>query len=149
MRLLVIEDNADDAMLLGVALRRKGLCQPVAVLGSAEIAMDYLLGHGRYADRKMFPLPELILLDWRLPRMEGGEFLSWLRNQPAFRLMPVTVMCGSNTNQEAEKAYQLGANSWFGKPHTIEELTEMVQVIYNFWQRCQMPRCESTQPARV
>ncbi|EEF61604.1 response regulator [Pedosphaera parvula] len=133
MKMLVVEDNSNDALLLRLALKRKTLGPPVAVVDGAAEAIDYLLGHNGYGERRRFPLPELILLDWKLPGMQGWEFLEWLRAQPRYRALPVTVMSGSEDAIEMQKAYEYGANFWVGKPQSMKELAAVVQKIHAFW----------------
>lgn len=139
MKILLVEDNADDALLLRLALRKKGLCQSVEIVDGAEAAMEFLLGKGVYRDRRKHPLPELILLDWRLPGMEGWEFLKWLRATEHFETLLVTVISGSQDLRDMQKAYRLGANFWVGKPQNMDELAEVVERIHDFWEQAASP----------
>lgn len=139
MRILLVEDNADDALLLRLALKKKGMCQSIGIVDGAEIAMDYLLGKGAYRDRRKHPLPELMLLDWRLPGMEGWEFLEWLRATDHFETLLVTVISGSQDLKDMQKAYRLGANFWVGKPQNMNELADVVRRIRDFWTQTATP----------
>jgi CheY-like chemotaxis protein len=133
MKMLVVEDNPHDAVLLRTALKRNCMKEPVAVVDGAPAAMNYLLGRNGYEERKKFPLPELILLDWKLRGMEGWEFLEWLRAQSNYGSLPVTVMSGSDDVSEMQKAYNYGANFWVGKPSTMKEFVNIIERIHNFW----------------
>jgi CheY-like chemotaxis protein len=115
LRILVIEDDESDALLLVHALNRAG-CSTLPVLGRAEEAVRYLQGAGEYAARDRYPLPSLIILDLNLPGMSGLEFLPWLREQPLFSAIPVIVLSGSPFSHAVKRAYALGAKTFFTKP---------------------------------
>jgi two-component system, response regulator len=143
MKMLVVEDNPNDAVLLRVALKRHSMKEPVAVVDGATAAMNYLLGRNGYGERKKFPLPELILLDWKLRGMEGWEFLEWLRAQSSYGSLPVTVLSGSEDASEIQKAYKYGANFWVGKPDSMKELVEVIRRIHKFWTNIASPSSRS------
>src|SRR5580765_6435282 len=90
--LLVVDDDTDSLTLLGLAIKRLPLRVRFATVQDGEEAVAYLNGEGQYSDREKFPFPRLILLDLKMPKMDGFAFLAWLRKQPAIGLLPVVVL---------------------------------------------------------
>ena len=130
---LLIEDSADDAILVQRSFSRGNVLNPVISLQSAEDGMSYLLGVGPYKDRKEFPLPSLILLDLKLPGMDGFEFLRWLRVQPALKALRVIVLTSSERVRDIDLAYKLGANSYLIKPLDFERFVEISLALNGCW----------------
>src|SRR5262249_55551540 len=122
---LLLEDDESDAVLVQRAFQRANVLNPLLVLRSAEDAMSYLLGLGVYEDREQFPFPALILLDLKLPGMDGFEFLTWLRQQPGLNNMRVVVLSSSGNVRDIDRAYKLGANSYLIKPLDFERFAEI------------------------
>ena len=114
--ILLVEDNENDVLLTRLAFAKAGVANPHQVVGSAEEAMDYFRGEGRYADRTQFPIPVVALLDLSLPGISGFELIKWIRTQPELGAVLVAVLTGSTEEKDAEHARQLGANSFFTKP---------------------------------
>jgi len=88
-------------------------------------AVDYFGGKGRYADRSAHPLPALLVLDLKMPRMNGFDVLAWLAKEPDFKHIPVVVLSSSANELDVNKARQLGAREYFVKPHRLEELIKI------------------------
>ena len=132
---LLVEDNADDVVLVEHAFKGAGAPHRLHAVGDGEQAMDYLMGTGVYADRKKYPLPSVILLDIKMPRVSGFEFLEWLQREapPDLRLIPVIVMSSSDDERDVKKAYQLGANCYLIKPIPWSEFKEQLKVLNIFW----------------
>jgi CheY-like chemotaxis protein len=130
---LLVEDDADDALLIQRAFRKAQIANPIQVVSDGDQAVAYLKGAGPYRDRRQFPLPVLILLDLKLPRRSGFEVLAWLRGQPGLKRTPVVVLTSSKETMDVNRAYELGANSYLLKPVTFEALQEIMQVINMFW----------------
>ena len=131
--ILYVDDDDNDVVLLKHAVRTAGLSFCVQAVSDPENASAYLAGEGIYADRKCFPLPSLVLLDLKMPRMHGFEVLSWIRNQPVFKRMVVIILTASNHAAEVNRAYELGANSYLVKPVELTALVEMVKGIGAYW----------------
>ena len=131
--LVVVEDDDNDVVLLERAFRKSNLLNPLVFLRDGEKARDYLAGRGEYADRAAHPLPVLMLLDLKLPRMSGLEVLEWMREQPGLRGLPVVILTSSRESRDLERAYALGANSYLVKPVAFEALLELVRAIGLYW----------------
>lgn len=96
-------------------------------------AMWYLDGVGKYANRDEYPLPDLLLLDLKLPRYNGLEVLAWLRKQPGFSALRVLVLTSSDRVKDVNEAYRLGANSFLVKPYDFDDLAYLSALINDFW----------------
>jgi CheY-like chemotaxis protein len=131
--ILLVEDQEDDILLARRALKQAGITNPLQIVRSGEEAVAYLLGEGKYANRAEYPLPTLILLDLRMPGMDGYEVLSWIRQQDGLRGMPVIVLTSSNLLSDVNRAYQLGANSFFVKDVDFENSAELFRLLQQYW----------------
>jgi len=131
--ILLIEDNPGDVLLIKLAFERLEFpCSIVSVSDGLE-ALEYLEGHDPYSDRSKFPLPKLILLDLRMPRMDGFEFLQWLRIAPLLRSLPVIVITSCPFSQDVSRAYRAGANSFLVKSVDHSQFTRDLKQALNFW----------------
>jgi DNA-binding response OmpR family regulator len=124
---LLVEDNINDVILIQRAFARANLNCAVQVARDGEEGVSYLLGEGVYGDRQRYPLPVLVLLDVRLPRLSGLEFLVWLREQSGLQRLPVVMLTASTMTPDVDRAHDLGANCYLVKPVALDKLTEMVR----------------------
>jgi len=131
--ILLVEDEENDVFFLKRAFEEVGILNPLQVAQDGKEAMDYLSGHGEYADRERFPLPCLILLDLKLPRVMGFEVLQWIREQPSLKALVVIILTSSRLEPDIEKAYKSGANAYLVKPSTPTELRAIATGIKQFW----------------
>jgi two-component system response regulator len=127
--ILLVEDNPDDELLTLRALRANNLGNHVEVARDGAQALDYLLGEGHAAR----PLPELCLLDLKLPKIDGLEVLQRLRANPRTRGLPVVVLTSSREEQDIITSYELGANSYVRKPVDFEQFLEAVRQLGLYW----------------
>lgn len=135
--ILLVEDDSDDVLLIGLALKEAGIQNPLVVLPDGVEAVDYLKGDGKYANRS---LPSLILLDLHMPRMNGFEVLKWLRQTPTLKHVPVIVLTSSAMLTEVRTAYELGANSCLVKSSNPLQLNQAIKDMAVFWlQTCLLP----------
>src|SRR5688572_11466340 len=109
--ILLVEDEANDALLLERAFKRAELSPNLKVVTDGDQAVQYLGGEGKYNDRTQFPIPSLLLLDLKLPRRSGLEVLEWIRQHPDLKTLPVIVLTSSRDTDDIDKAYDLGATS--------------------------------------
>ena len=131
--ILLVEDREDDIVLVRRAFAAANLNLPLHVVRDGEEAIAYLLGVEKYRHRDEFPLPDLVLLDLKLPRMDGYEVLRWIRSQPAFMALRVIVLTSSEDVYDVNKAYELGANSFLVKPFEFQNYPALVDSLARFW----------------
>jgi CheY-like chemotaxis protein len=124
--ILHVEDDENDAILFRKACERAGLPAETFRVDAADHARDYLLGEGVYSDRVRYPIPQIIVLDLKMPRMDGFEFLRWLRQDERFSAIPVLVFTASISREDKSRAIAEGASSFFVKPSSFEALVKMV-----------------------
>jgi CheY-like chemotaxis protein len=128
---LIAEDNPNDAKLAQDAILRLQLENPLRVVRDGLQVLAYLKGEGDYRDREKFPLPALLLLDLRMPEMDGLEVLRRLRGNPQLPSMPVLVVTGHQDVPELSEAYRLGAQSFLTKPINTSDLRNAIQGLGN------------------
>lgn len=133
IRVLLVEDDPNDIVLTRRAFRKAELPEPIAIVEDGEQAIAYLGATGKFADRRAHPLPDLVLLDLKLPRMPGLEVLAWLRKQPGLHRLPVVVLTSSRETSDVNQAYELGANSYLLKPVTFDGLAKIVSNLDRYW----------------
>ncbi len=131
--ILLVEDNADDAYLLTRALRSAEIDNPVHTVIDGEQAVAYLKGHGNFADRQQFPLPSLVLLDLKLPRVSGLEVLQWIQNEPSLPQLVVVVLSSSGEPRDINMAYRFGARSYLIKPPTAASFVDLAKGLKLYW----------------
>jgi len=140
---LLAEDDPDDVLLTQIAFDKARLANPLQVVRDGEEAIAYLKGEGRFADRHQFPMPVLLLLDLKMPRLSGFQVLDWLRKQSKLRHLPVAVMNSSDHDPDATRAFELGADSYLIKPPDAEALLGLVQRLHAYWMILdEKPECE-------
>lgn len=135
-QILVAEDNAGDAFLLKRAFAKEGINAPMEFVENGEEAVGYLQGRGKFSDRSRFPLPKLLLLDLKMPGLDGFEVLEWLRNNRELRRIPALILSGSSLQEDVNKAHDLGANGYCVKPTGPEDMSELVRALAGFWFDC-------------
>ena len=131
--ILLAEDREDDVELIRRAFKEGKIDNPLFVVRNGEETVAYLKGEGRYQTRDEYPLPDLLLLDLKMPRMDGFEVLRWVRLQPGFSSLLVVVLTSSEEIRDVNKAYQLGANSFLVKPHDFEQFAQTCHILKEYW----------------
>jgi two-component system response regulator len=127
-----VEDDPNDVFFLQHAMKKAGVANPIQVAIDGQQAIDYLKGAGKFADRELFPLPCLVLLDLKLPHVMGLEVLKWIRSQPLEHLV-VIILSASAEAVDISTAYRLGVNAFLTKPSEASELESLVMAIRDFW----------------
>jgi two-component system response regulator len=130
---LLVEDNPDDARLAVTALRPNGVVNEVVVARDGEEARDYLFGMGTHAGRDAAHCPELVLLDLKLPKIDGLDVLRRMRADERTRYVPVVVLTSSDEEEDVVRSYRLGANSFIRKPVAFEAFLEAVRQASMYW----------------
>jgi two-component system response regulator len=131
--ILLVEDNPDDEALTLRALKKNNILNDVVVAHDGVEALDYLFGTGAHAGRDASSLPQIVLLDLKLPRVDGMEVLRQIRGDERTRLLPVVVLTSSKEEQDLIRSYSLGANSYVRKPVDFEQFTEAVRQLGLYW----------------
>jgi len=132
---VLVEDNPDDRFLFERAWRGAGIKNPLRMLEDGHKALDYLFGTGEYGDRAQHPLPGLVLLDIKMPGLSGLDVLERLRGDEKFRRLPVAIVTASRSPDDIAESYRLGANAFFIKPSSVQELIELLTAIKECWIR--------------
>lgn len=130
---LLVEDDPNDVLLMERAVRKAAISIPLSIVRDGAEAVAYLSGSSKSVDRGSHPLPALLLLDLKLPKLSGFEVLKWLRSQPELRRIPVIVFTSSKEKHDIARAYELGANAYLIKPAAFNDLIELVKTIALFW----------------
>ena len=145
VEILLVEDNAEDAELTLRALRKRNLANHMHWVRDGEEALDYLFCRGQYAGRDATRPPKLVLLDIKMPKVDGIEVLRQLKADSLLRSIPVVVMTSSNEEQDVLESYRLGVNSYIVKPVGFEAFLETVAKIGLYWVLTnRAPRPEAT-----
>ena len=131
--ILLVEDNADDEALTMRALRKNNISNEIMVARDGAEALDYLFGEGAYAGRDTGMQPALILLDLKLPKVDGFEVLRKLRADRRTRLLPVVILTSSKEQQDIANGYGLGANSYVRKQVDFQDFVEAVRQLGLYW----------------
>jgi two-component system response regulator len=131
--ILLVEDNPDDEALTLRALHKNNILNEVVVVHDGVEALDYLLGTGPHAGRDLSIMPQLVLLDLKLPRVDGLEVLRRLRGDQRTRLLPVVILTSSKEERDLVNGYRLGANSYVRKPVDFGEFTEAIRQLGLYW----------------
>ena len=131
--LLVAEDDANDVFFLERAFKEADVQNPLQIVHDGQETIDYLAGVGNFSDRSKYPLPYLLILDLKMPRMTGMDVLKWLQDQPELRSLPVIVFSSSAHRLDIERAYQLGANAFVVKPSSLGRRADLAKLIKEFW----------------
>jgi two-component system response regulator len=131
-KILLVEDNADDVELTVRALRENHIANQIIVARNGEEAIDYMFRKGAYAKREE-TMPALVLLDLKLPKIDGFEVLRQLRSNPHTKLVPVVVLTSSKEEKDMTDSYSLGANSYVRKPIDFDQFTEAAKTLGLYW----------------
>lgn len=145
--ILLAEDEEDYVLLIKQAFLKAEIQNPLFVVSTGGELMAYLKGEGKYANRDEYPLPDLLLMDIKLPGFTGLEILGWVRSQPGLSGLRVLVLTSSDHMRDINDAYRLGANSFLLKPYDFSDLVHLAKMIQEFWLR--ISKCpESFRPPK-
>lgn len=140
LRMLVVEDDTDDQLLILDALREAGFPHDVYFAHDGAELFNYLEGKGEYADPQHAPMPHLVVLDLHMPRLTGFEVLEKRRDHPVFRMIPVIVMSSSWSEEDISRCYALGVNSFVTKPVSFDHLVRVMRTVGAYWlEVCELP----------
>lgn len=131
--ILLVEDSRMDVELTLDAFKEARLGNTVHVSWNGQEALDYLFGQGDYKDRQTYPLPDLILLDLKLPRIDGHEVLRQVKKAPTLKQIPVVILTSSKEEGDRAISYEAGANSYLVKPVSFDNFLEVIRQVANYW----------------
>ncbi len=132
IRILLVEDNPDDVELTVIALKKNNIANPITVVRDGQEALDYLFYQGRYAGAA-HEHPNVILLDLKLPKVDGIEVLKKIKADRKLKLIPVVVLTSSKEESDVIRSYDLGVNSYIRKPVDFDQFVETVRQIGFYW----------------
>jgi CheY-like chemotaxis protein len=133
--ILVVEDDPVDREMIELAFKRAAVENPIVTVSDGQEALDYLNAKGRFRDRRTQDIPAVIVLDLDMPLMGGHEFLSLIKTQPDFALIPIVVLTTSQFDRDLIQSYASGANSCITKPGDFAQLIEIARAIGGYWCR--------------
>lgn len=131
--ILHVEDDPNDVLLVERAIKKSNAPVLLRSVGDGDKAVAYLKGDESFSNREQFPLPNLVLLDLKMPRKSGLEVLGWIRENAELKRLPVVVFTSSKHDQDINRAYDLGANSYLVKPVGFDSLLDTVRQIQSYW----------------
>jgi CheY-like chemotaxis protein len=131
--ILLVEDNSSDEKLTVLAFRNCGVANEITVARDGAAALDYLFGTGNYAASKPPPLPAIVLLDLKLPKIDGLDVLRRIRENPRTKVVPVVVLTSSKEDEDIVRSYSLGANAYVRKPVDFAVFAEAAKTLGLFW----------------
>ncbi len=131
--ILLIEDDPNDQILIRRAVKKANILNSVFVLGDGEKAIQYLSGEKDYSDRSKHPLPILIILDLKMPKVSGLDVIEYVKKQPLIKRIPIIVLTSSKDTSDINSAYDLGVNSYLVKPVKFEDLVNIMVNMASFW----------------
>lgn len=133
LTILLVEDNPDHAELVMRNMEGFQVANTIIHVEDGEEALDYLYGGGKYADRKQYPMPHLMLLDLRLPKIDGLEVLKVVKSDEALRPLPVVILTTSDAERDMAMAYEYNANSYVTKPVNFVEFSKLLKDLGFYW----------------
>lgn len=142
---LLVEDDENDVILVTHTFKKAQINNPLQIVNDGAEAVEYLKGDGKYEDRERWPLPELIVMDIKMPRLTGFEVLEWVKgNGGPLRRIPIVIVSGSDNPDDINRAYELGANAYMVKPMDSRGVEHLFQSITHYWGlECAKPELET------
>ena len=131
--ILIVEDNADDELLTIRALKKNKIANDIVVMRDGEQALDYLFCRGEWSERDINQLPQVVLLDLKLPKIDGLEVLEAIRKHSVTAILPVVILTSSSEDEDIVKGYRLGANSFIRKPVNFADFVDAVGRLGLYW----------------
>ena len=131
--ILLVEDNSMDVELILDAFREARLTNKIQVARNGKQALEHLFGEGKYADRTQYPLPDIVLLDLKMPGIDGHQVLRKLKTAEKLKRLPVIILTSSRDEGDRAMSYDNGANSYLVKPVSFDEFLNVVKQVCDYW----------------
>jgi CheY-like chemotaxis protein len=131
--ILIVEDNPNDAQLTMRSLKKNNLANHIMHVSDGQAAVDYIFGEGEYQGRNVLDQPKVILLDLKLPKLNGRQVLARIRSDARTKILPVVILTSSQQESDLIESYKLGANSYIVKPVEFENFAKSVQEVGLYW----------------
>jgi CheY-like chemotaxis protein len=144
--ILLAEDNPNDALLTIRSLKQHNLANAIVHVTDGQAAIDYLFAKGVYSERDPLDLPKVVLLDLKLPKLNGLEVLSLIRDDPRTKILPVVVLTSSQEESDLIESYQIGANSYIVKPVEFEKFSAAIYQVGLYWLLLNKPPISGKKP---
>ena len=135
----MVDDDPDGLFFMRLAFKTAGVVSELQTVNSGKEAIAYLKGEGCFSDRSLFPFPDFIITDLKMPGIDGFGVLEFIKHNPPTATIPVVVLSGSQDNHDITKAYLLGASSYHVKPGATEALRALAKALFNYWILCELP----------
>jgi len=140
LQILMADDSADDVFFVRRALGELQLGELFGAVSDGQQVIDYLSGQGKFEDRTAYPFPNLLLLDLKMPGVDGFGVLEWVKAHPDKMIIPTLVFSSSVLETDLRRAYELGASSYLVKPSSPDELRELMRATHEYWRHCHIPQ---------
>lgn len=137
--ILLVDDDESFLMFAESAFRKNGVTSTIQKVHDGEEAIAYLMGEGKFSDRKVYEFPTFIITDLKMPRADGFAVLEHLKSKPECSIIPSVVLTGSADLDDIKKSYMLGASSYHVKPVSLDELGRMLKILHDYWMTCEVP----------
>jgi CheY-like chemotaxis protein len=137
-----VDDEPKDFSLIESSFRAIGVRDPIHAAYSAEEAIAYMKGEGKYSDRSVYAYPTFITIDLKMRGADGFAVLDFLRSKPAWAIIPTVILSASRDLDDIKKAYMLGASSYHIKPASLDALRQQLKVLHDYWMTCEVPEVD-------
>ena len=146
--ILLADDSEEDILLIRQAFQKANISNPLHVVHDGEEAISYLSGERKYSNRAEYPLPDLLLLDLKMPGTDGFQVLRWIRQHSGLEALRIIVLTSSDRIRDVNQAYRLGANSFMVKPMDFQDFVELSRALHDYWlHKSKAPETSRTRPA--
>ena len=142
--ILLVDDDEDFLLFVERAFRQNGVTSPIHKVFDGAQAIDYMMGEGKFADRKTYEYPTFVMTDLKMPRADGFSVLQHLKGNPEWAIIPTVVFSSSSDLDDIKKSYMLGASSYHIKPHSMTELREHLTILHQYWMTCETPEVDTS-----
>jgi CheY-like chemotaxis protein len=142
--ILLVDDDAAFLSFVERAFRQNGVTSPIHQVHDGAEAIAYMMGEGKFADRKTYEYPTFVMTDLKMPKADGFAVLQHLKGNPEWAIIPTVVFSSSSDLDDIKKSYMLGASSYHVKPHSMTKLREHLDILHKYWMTCETPEVDPT-----